>query len=264
MLNAARKKTAHLSKHFKPQAYIVSYPKSGRTWLRLLIGKSLCEKHRIPEDRMLRTRYVTSAAGILRTRFIHDGSATFANRPYTALCPDKSEYKKTKVVLLVRNIKDTLVSAYFQASRRTGIFEGSLSDFIRSDNFGAIKILTFYRHWHEQRHIPADFLLLRYEDLHKTPGKTLEAGLRFLGAKAMAPEIIRTAVDYCRFDNLRKFEAEKKFKSGILSPKDPNDPESFKTRKGLVGNYTQYLSASDIRYIDEQIARHGCEFTDYS
>ena len=79
----------------------------------------------------------------------------------------------------------------------------------------------------------------------------------------MAPHVLKTAIDYCSFDRLRQLEAQKKFNSGILSPKNLNDPESFKTRKGLVGNYHQYLSDADIAFIDEQIDKYGCEFTRY-
>ncbi len=257
------KYTAHLTKNLNPHAYIVSYPKSGRTWLRLLIGKCLCEKYNLSEKRMIRMRYITSAAGLYRSQFIHDGSATHERKTFRELSADKSKYKNARVILLGRNIKDILVSSYFQATKREAIFDGTISDFIKSEQFGAIKILTFYKQWYEQRHIPLDFLFIRYEDLHNDPEDALTKVFGFLGDPNIEPRFIHSAIDYCKFENLRKFESEKKFSSGILSPKDPNDPESYKTRKGLMGNYHQYLSENDIAYIDEQIEKFGCEFTRY-
>ncbi|MBS3810142.1 MAG: sulfotransferase domain-containing protein [Desulfobacterales bacterium] len=264
MKNFLKKNIAHLTKNLPPDAYIVSYPKSGRTWLRMLIGKSLAEKHNIAEDRIVRARYMTSAAGLLRTRFIHDGSATNEKRSCRELNHDKSAYKNTRLVLLSRDIKDTLVSSYFQATKRENIFEGSLSDFIRSEYFGAVKILEFYRQWYEQRHVPRDFLFIRYESLHKRPEQGLENVLTFLGASEVEPEVLNTAVEYCRFENLRKLEENQTINSGILSPKDPNDPESYKTRKGEVGGYRSYLSDEDIEYIEAQTEKYGCEFTRYN
>ena len=169
VISTIRKEVAHLTKNLKPNVYIVSYPKSGRTWLRLLIGKSLCEKYNISENRMIRARYMTSAAGLYRTQFIHNGSATHEKRSFRELPADKSEFKNTRIILLGRDIKDILVSSYFQATKREESFEGSISDFIRSDQFGAIKILTFYKQWYDQRHVPVDFLFIRYENLHKNP-----------------------------------------------------------------------------------------------
>lgn len=261
MLAEIRKYKAHLTKNLEAQAYVVSYPKSGRTWLRLLIGKTLCEKYNISESRMIRMRYMTSAAGLFRTQFIHDGTATDEKKSCKELSPDKSRYRHNRIIQLSRNIKDILVSSYFQATKREKTFHGSISDFIRSEIWGAIKILTFYKQWYEQRHVPANLLFIRYEDLHEKPEVLLQSVFKFLGAPDMENRFIQRAIEYCRFENLRKFEKEKRFKSGILSPKDINDPESFKTRKGLVGNYRQYLSDADIAYIDEQIEKFGCEFT---
>lgn len=261
MLAEIRKYTAHLTKSLEPHVYVVSYPKSGRTWLRLLIGKTLCEKYGISEDRMIRMRYMTTAAGLHRTQFIHDGSATDDNNSYKELSPDKSRYKNNRIILLSRDIKDILVSSYFQATKREETFNGSISDFVRSEYWGAMKILTFYKQWHEQRHVPADFLFVRYEDLHEKPEVVLQNVFSFLGAPDMEDRFIQRAIEYCRFENLRRLEKQKRFNSGILSPKDINDPESFKTRKGLVGNYREYLSDADIAYIDKQIDNFGCEFT---
>ena len=60
--------------HFKTDAYIISYPKCGRNWLTVLIGKALCEKFNLPDEIMLDTYKVTAASGILRTQMTYDNS----------------------------------------------------------------------------------------------------------------------------------------------------------------------------------------------
>ena len=59
---------------------IVSFPKSGRTWLRLLIGRALCERYGLPESQILDTFALTRAAGILPTVFSHDGTSNTEGR----------------------------------------------------------------------------------------------------------------------------------------------------------------------------------------
>jgi hypothetical protein len=176
--------------------------------------------------------------------------------------PDKSQYRNKKVLLLSRDVRDTLVSAYFHATKRIKVFEGTISEFIRSEQYGAIKILTFYRQWYEARGVPKDFLFLRYEDLHKTPDAALTNVLTFLGVKRPAADVVRAAIEYASFDNLKKAEAENRFSSSILSSTDGNDPQSSKVREGKMGKYSKYLNEEDVRYIDSQIKNFGCEFTE--
>ena len=112
----------------------------------------------LPESEMLRIRAVTRDSGLPLTDFWHDGSDQYHQKPYQELSSDKSFYRDKKVVLLSRDVKDTLVSAYFEATKK-GIFDGSISEFIRSDLYGAKKIVTFYKHWYENRDVPKTFSL---------------------------------------------------------------------------------------------------------
>jgi len=38
-----------------------------------------------------------------------------------------------------------------------------------------------------------------------------------------------------------------------LMPRDKNDPESFKTRRGKVGGYVDYLTPQDIEFLDAKM-----------
>lgn len=130
-------------RHHGINVYIISYPKCGRTWLRILIGKYLCDKYKLSEDFMLDTYTLTSKAGILKTKFTHDVSSLVAGYDYRKLKWDKSIYRDKKVIFLIRNIKDVLVSAYFHATKRKNLFHGSISEFIRSNQYGVKKNSDF-------------------------------------------------------------------------------------------------------------------------
>jgi hypothetical protein len=44
------------------------------------------------------------------------------------------------------------------------------------------------------------------------------------------------------------------FNSAGLSRADPDDPESFRVRRGIVGGYKDYLSAEQVLDLDREIA----------
>lgn len=224
------------------------------------MGKYLIDARGLDETSLLNTELLTRKAGLCRTSLTHDGSEMVSATHFADLNSDKSGYAGTRVLLLGRDLRDTIVSAFFQATRRVDVFEGTLSEFIRSDRFGVRKIVTFYDHWLFSRKVPEAFLFLRYESLHDDPKAALIRTLAFLGEHRVNHRAVASAVEFCAFENLRRAEQENRFGDEILSPADGTDPESFKVRRGLVGGYTDYLSEADIAYIDEQIARTGFDF----
>jgi len=244
--------------------YVISYPKSGRTWLRVLIGKAICLQYGLPDDLMLDTHRLTTTAGLLRTHFVHDYAEILMGIHYRRLPASKREYARKKVVFIVRDIKDTLVSSYFQATRRTNAFRGSISDFVRDETFGVRKIVTFYNIWHRNRNVPRDFLLLRYEDIHRDATGALTRALAFIGAEPVEEAIARQAVAFAGFSNMKKMETGGTFSDPRMRPADARDAESYKVRRGVVGGYREYLSEDDICYIDRVIAQTGCPFIQMS
>jgi hypothetical protein len=242
-----------------PEVYIVSIPKSGRTWLRVLIGKALIETYKLDEKDLLEPLKLTVAANILPTEFIHDGTNVALGLHWKELGHDKSAYQDKKVIFLVREPKDLLVSSYFSAANRKGIYDGSISEFIRSDEYGIKKLTTFYKTWSDNQSVPQDFLLLRYSDLHNKPEASLESVLKFMGADDVTPEIVSRAIEFGSFNNMKSMEKSGEYNWRLSSP-DLNDNESYKVRKGKVGGYAEYLSQEDIEYIDRSISESGISF----
>jgi hypothetical protein len=240
---------------------IVSYPKTGRTWLRMLVGKSLCRIHGLADDRVHRTEEVMRAAGLPLKAITHGDAAIRLLRHWRELSPDKRAFRNRKVLLLGRDIRDTLVSAYFHTSTRMGLYQGSLSAFLRDEYHGALKFLTFYRLWHDAREVPRAFMYLRYEDLHRDPADALARTLAFFGAPSVDPSAVAAAVEFAAFQNLRKAEAAGTYRDGTMEPGRSEDPESWKFRRGKVGGYVDYLSTQDIAYLERLNEKLGCEFT---
>jgi hypothetical protein len=200
---------------------------------------------------------LTGKAGLPRTRWWHDGSDLALAHPYQRLSAGKRGYRSKTVVVLVRNVKDVLVSSYFQATKGVQTFQGSISEFIRDDRFGARKVLTFYNQWFTGQSVPRAFHVLRYEDLHRDTRGVLAQALAIVGADGMDEDVLAAAIEYGRFDRMKDMEQGKVFDNPVLRVKNEQDPESFKVRRGVVRGYVDYLSDEDIRYIDRVIDEVG-------
>src|SRR5262249_15835373 len=103
---------------------IVSFPKSGRTWLRVMLDD------------------VGAKAA-----FTPDGSDHPLRQPWAALQADKSRYKGGSILLLVRDPRDTAVSGYFQVTRRLKLSNASISEVLRDERHGIKKICHFNLQW---------------------------------------------------------------------------------------------------------------------
>jgi hypothetical protein len=119
---------------------------------------------------------------------------------------------------------------------------------------GFDSLLAFYNIWATQRQMLDKFLLVRYEDLQADAARELGRVLDLVGLPDVRPDIIEAAVAYAAFGNMRLLEQQGYFGDGRLRPRDPADPESFKTRRGRVGGYADYLQAEEIAFLERRMS----------
>ena len=238
---------------------IVSFPKSGRTWLRMLIGRALCLRHGLPEAQVLDTFELTRAAGLLPTVFSHDGTSNTEARHLRRLDRSKLAYRDKRVLLLCRDPRDTVISCFYEATKRKSVYSGTLSEFLRDPHYGIEKIVTFYELWDAARSVPEELLIISYEGLHADPGKVLRETLAFMGAGDLPERTLTEAIEYGRFDNMRRMEQSGGLsESSRLRPGDAGDASSYKTRKGKVGGFAETFSPQDLAFANRVLAEHAC------
>ena len=88
--------------------------------------------------------------------------------------------------------------------------------------------------------------------------------LDFIGLDDIADEVVIDVVNFSSFENMRAMEADNAFKHEKLIPADKDDPESYKTRKGKIGGFVDYLSPQEIQYLNHKIKEGLTDFYDYS
>lgn len=250
------------------EAFFVSFPKNGRTWIRIILSKIIYEtfnlsEKEIPEYYLLNIKRLCEEAGRIPITMTHDDSAN--HLVYKKLEEDKSNYIDKKVILLIRDPRDTLVSYYFHRTKRwKPIDDKGISAFIRDKRYGIRKILRFYNIWNQWINKIDEVLVVRYEDMHMNPKTTIKRMLAFLEIQdEVSEEIIDHAIEFANFNNLKHLEKENYFHTNKMRPADLNDDETFKVRRGVVNGFDDYLLPDDIEFLNDLIIRTKCPLINY-
>jgi hypothetical protein len=243
----------HRKRLREADAFLLSFPKTGRTWLRVMIAQLLAAHFDQPEiaTRALEPR-IEGGPGVPRIVVRHDGNPHKATAD--EICPHREEYRGCRVMLLVRDPRDAIVSNYFQVTRRDHWYEGDLASYLRWPRGSIDSMLRYYEVWARNRSAAAAMLLLRYEDLrHDTPAE-LRRVAGFLGLRGVTDAVVTQAVEAGSFDAMRRREAARAADASPLASGEAGDPESFKVRKGRVGGYRDYLTAGQVAWLDARVA----------
>jgi hypothetical protein len=219
-----------------------------------MIGHVICRQFGVDVGRALDLKGLSrSVSAIPRIAVSHDDNP-FYKSPED-LAPDKSHYRRKRVLFLVRDPRDVLVSSYFQKKERELRYRGTLREFIEAEVGGIETIIAYYNIWLNNKGIPDRFILIRYEDLMKDTRFYLSRIMREFLDLDVEHNIIEEAVQNGSFENMRTLEEQGAIAGDKLRPRDLSNPDSFKTRRGIIGGHRDYLQQSEIEFLDEKIAR---------
>jgi Sulfotransferase domain len=234
---------------FPDDTFIVSYPKSGNTWTRFLIGNLVHPEGAdfsninrvVPDPEDLSKRYLKR---LPRPRILK------SHRPFDP------RYKR--VICIVRDPRDVALSEYYFDVKRMAIEEGYpmerfVARFVAGDvNHEAGSWGENVGSWMAARlnnknfRSGKNFLLLRYEDLVADPKRELASISRFLGIAA-TPERLEEAVERSSAERMRKLEnAQAHLWS---STKDTRKDRPF-VRAATSGGWRTELSAGCVAEIE--------------
>jgi len=241
---------------------IVSFGKSGRTWLRVMLSRFYQVKHGLAQRHLIGFDNLHGKnRAIPKVFFTHDNYL----KDFTGHADDKSDYYDKKVVLLVRDPADVAVSQYFQWKYRMRPVKKlindypdadiSLYDFVMRPNAGLPKVIEFMNGWARELPRLKQLLVVRYEDMRADPHEALRRIVEFIGTPGSAEEIAE-AVSFASIENMRALEQKRVFwlSGGRMVAKDRNNPNTFKVRRAKVGGYREDFTEEQTRRIEEMIA----------
>ena len=188
-------------------AFLVSYPKSGNTWLRFLLGQA----------RLARPLDFTSIEPVIPDIYQNsDRELLRVSRPRALKSHEMYSDLYPKVIYLVRDPRDVAISFYYWR-KKTGVFkirglDLSLADYLKQ-HFAEKEFAyasgwgEHVESWMEQAPFLGNRLLtLKYEDVEQSPEKALQRVVEFLGWEISDSAMV-FSVKYSEANRMRKAEA---------------------------------------------------------
>ncbi len=245
-------------------AVIVSFGKSGRTWLRVLLSRfyqlqyGLSEHQLIGFDNLHRNNVYIPQLFFTHANYIKD---------YTNNRNSQADFYTSKVVLLVRNPLDVAVSQFFQWKYRMRAGKKALNkypahgsdmdifDFVMAQDTGLTAIIDYLNGWANEADQMYKLLIVRYEDLHSDTADTLNTIVNFIGTPG-SRQHVDAAVSFASADNMRQMEQKRTFwlSGSRLLARDKNNPDSDKVRQAKVGGYKDYFNDEQLQTLHKIVA----------
>jgi len=242
---------------------LMSWGKSGRTWLRVMLSRAYTLKSGLDASQFLDFDNLKDKDSELPAVFFTHNNYL---RDYLGSDQTKTHFQGKKVVLLVRDPRDVAVSQFFQWQFRMKPHKKYLNDypphqsdissfdFVLNENVGLPQIIEYFNGWAKVMPQIDNMLLVRYEDMRTDPVKVLTEILTFTQSNISAQQICE-AVEFGAYDNMKKMEKEGFFKGGGSRVKaaDNENPHSFKVRKAKVGGYRDYFTDEQCAQLDRMV-----------
>lgn len=220
--------------------YMVSYPKSGATWMNFLMANI----HLLESKSTKRPTFFNIPDIIpdihLSLNVRRDPVLPFPGYRVFKSHDTYNPYYK-KVICIIRDPRDVMVS-YYHFMQSLGRFEGNLSEFVRSKKYGISSWCKHVRGWVDDSPVGLRISFIRYEDLKKDAFNTLKDMYLLLGHK-LDEGLLQEAINASSFENMSALEKNYGWGGRASAGK-----LKF-MRKGKSGGWVDELSADDVEYI---------------
>ena len=234
--------------------YVISYPKAGRTWHQavftmMFLDLDFDQVYKVPE-------YTRRRAGMKRLIYTH-GYVYEKNK----LAVFFKSLTNKKVIIIIRDPRDVIVSNYFELKLRHKKYENldDIHSMIQHPIYGIKNIIKYYNDLLEQVKNPV--AIIRYENLRQNTEKEMQRLVKILGLN-VDPERIKKAVAKNEFKTMQK--AVRQSEDIRLKQTVSENPESQKVRRGKIGGYKDYLTPEEQAFVTKESAkldpRYGYKF----
>ncbi len=247
---------------FPDDTFLVSFPRSGNTWTRFLVGNLIRPNTPIT---FLNVESVIPDINALSNHYLDHYP-----RPRLLKSHEHFHPRYRKLIYIARDPRDVALSHYNWQRKRQEIddqfpLDQYISRFIAGNIAGwgswGEHVLSWMATWHND----PDFLLLQYEAMLADPVRELGRVATFLGIEA-THERLATAVDRSSAENMRKMEKDQGGEWVATKTSRKDIPFVGKAKKG---NWRSLLSESSIEQIESawgplmntlgyELTRHPC------
>ena len=259
-----------MAKAQRARMLIIGHPKSGNTWLKVMLSRLYQVRHGLAANRLINTDELARKHPDIPRLAATNGYYSYEGVIGDALAPGVPDtgLRQKPILLIARNPLDIAVSWYFQFTKRQSAAKQELInhfidhpidrhsvemwDFVRHSEIGLPCLIEFLNMWERNLQELENGMTIRYEDLRADPARTLRQVIGLMGDE-FSDEEIQEAVDFGSFDNLRQLESKGFFQQGGMKLRNPDDPTTFKVRRGKVGGYRDYFNEEQVAELEQLV-----------
>ncbi|XP_007887532.1 sulfotransferase family 5A, member 1 [Callorhinchus milii] len=236
-------------KFHKTDTLLVTYPKSGTTWMQEILTLIYSAGNEVPVKTLpnwMRAPWLEQyySEDILQNR--PDNRIITSHLPYHILSKTLKQ-SNPKVIYISRNPKDIIVSFYYFHKMAQFLPDpGTFEEFVRKFAFGEVHFGSWFDHiteWLEHKE-EFNILFITYEEMKKNLRQCVEKTCDFLG-RPLLPEQIDSIIRYCTFTNMK----DNQMVNYTLVPNEIMDHRISKfMRKGIVGDWKEHFTEEQSQF----------------
>jgi len=249
---------------------IIGHPKSGNTWLKVMISRLYQLRHDLPESKLINTDEFARKIPEIPRLAATNGYYSYEGEVGKLLAAGAADnpLRHKPVLFLARHPIDIAVSWFHQFTKRQSRAKQELInhfidhpidrktigfwDFVRHSDIGLPFLIEYQNTWERNIGDLDRGLLVKYEELRSEPVPTLMKITRLMG-EDFSEEEIRQAVEWGSFDNLRQLESKGTFSQGGMKLRNADDPSTFKVRRGKVGGYRDDFEPQQVAELEQLV-----------
>jgi len=230
---------------FPDDIFLTSYPRSGNTWSRFLVGNLVYQQEAVTflnVERLVPDMYKHS-----------DYTLRTLPRPRILKSHECFDPRYKRIIYIVRDPRDVAVSNYHWEMKQRSMGEAyPIEKFIPRwmEPVYWARLGSWGEHvtsWLSTRQGQPNFLLLRYEDLLADPKRELAKVAQLLGFEP-TPERLARAAELSSADRMRKLEKEQGGK--WVQTRDTRQDKPF-VRKAASGEWRKLLPPESVVLIEK-------------
>lgn len=233
--------------NYKEVYFLVSYPKSGNTWLRTILANLLIKNN---DEISLKNvgEFIPDTYSEKQLKLAREKESQFRRlekQIFKSHDPYYRNYKNSKVIYLIRNGQDAIYSYYHYLCARREIHP-SIESIIDGSEAGSMgKWSDHVCGWLEAD--SKNILVVKYEDLKIQPFTEVNRIVEFIQLEVNEHDIL-IAIEKSNFEEMKKKESELGYYNDTRNEKGKKMPF---VRKGEIGGGMKSFNDNQDRYYFE-------------
>lgn len=222
---------------YSDKVFLVSYPKSGNTWLSFIIANLVKQNDEVIDFHNV-IQYVPELGK-------HDDILVNSTKSRAIKSHRLYHRNFSNVIYVVRDPRDVYVS-YFSYLRKTLPSSMSFSEFLRKKDIYPSRWHTHVGSWLDKPNVAS---LIRYEDMLVDPFNEVCKILKILQIDLPNEKRITQAIEDSSFEKMRNIEVKR---GRPFLNKEAKQKSSTFVRKGISGDWVNTFSSEDEKFLQEE------------